>query len=254
MIKKLLILLTVSSMVYMATAEFRTWTDQNGNQIEAEFVGSSGKSIVLKKVDGTQFSIDPMKLSDEDKEYLKGKVPDDLIDESKSALDRPNPLRIEVKLSKKTDTLKNEDMRNRDITLVAKIRKRSLEPYTRKLTAEMFLVGIHKEDGYLVMLDRKKIEFDLADSDDATLEGKTAHIRWLQNSKAGIEYEGNVVVIRDDEGNILDVSGSNRTFERSYEQLSKFNRDEVFTEKTYIKKGTRASLNIDTRQKKNLYL
>lgn len=251
--KRIALCILMIGIAAAAMAEMRTWTDQNGNQLEAEFVDSAGTDIVLKKEDGTQITISPLLLSEQDKEYLKDKVPTDLLDPNKSALDRPKPLRIDVKISKNTDTVKDSDLVNRKITLIAKIRKRSLEPYDRKLTAEMFLVGIHKEDEYLVLLDRTTVEFDLADSNKAAVEGNTASIRYYENRKAGVEYEGNVVVVRDDEGTILDVSGSNRTFERSYKQLSKFKRDDVFTEH-FKKKGTRASLNINTDKKKNLYL
>ena len=252
--EKLFALLLVVAVALETQAEFRTWTDQNGNTVDAEFVGVSGPRVVLKKTDGKEISLSPSLLSDADREYLQGKVPDDLLDASKSALDRSPPLSIEVKISKNTNTLKNEDLVTRDMTLVAKLRKKSTGPYSRKLTAELIMVGIHKEDGYWVMLDRSTIEFDLAGADRVSLEGKTANFRYYANSKAGVEYEGNVVVIRDDEGKVLDVSASSKAFEKSYESLSKFNRDDVFTQKTFTKKGTRSSLNIDTNVRKNLYL
>ncbi len=253
--RQLTILILTAMMAFSAYAELRVWTDLNGNQLEAEFIRSSGKNIILKKADGTQLSVPPMKLSEEDRTYLQGKVPDDLIDPTKSALDRPNPLRIDVKTSKKTDTVKSDGFVNRDVTVVVKVRKRSLEPYDRTLTAELFVVGVHKGDEYLVLLDRTKQEFDFKMGDDAEMQSKVTHIRYFDVAKNGVEYNGNVVVIRDDEGNILEAKGSNRTYERMHEHLIKFKRDDVFTEKTFIKKGTRSSLNIPQGQRgANFYL
>lgn len=239
--KKIGLILIAVGLAFTALAEFRIWTDLNGNFLEAEFVGTSGKNIVLKKRDGKQLSLSPMKLSKEDREYLKGKVPDDLIDESKSALDREKPPRLDVEVTKKTATDKHYDEIHRQVTCIVKIKKLSAKSYSRKLKAELFVFGIDKQHDYYVMLDRKAFDFDFALSDQVELSGEVTRIRYYQSSDYGIEYKGNLVVIRDDEGNVLEVVGSSKKFEKAHEKFVDFKRNDVFSE-DFQKKGTRSSL------------
>ena len=54
----------------MVMAEYRTWTDVQGNTIEAEYKGISNGKVVLVGQDGKEVEVDPAILSDEDREYI----------------------------------------------------------------------------------------------------------------------------------------------------------------------------------------
>lgn len=239
--KKAVLLFVAVGFSISVLAEFRIWTDQNGNQMEAEFIRVSGKNIVLKRKDGKQRTVSPMMLSVDDQEYLWSKIPADLLNPSKSSMDREKPPRLDVKVAKKTDTKKEWDKVDRDISCIIKIRRLSSPGYTRKLKAVLFVLGISKEHDYYVMIDKKDFEFDFNNSPNIELSGNSARITYLQSSNYGIEYKGYVLVITDDEGNELQVLGSSHRLEEGYDKLSKFSRNDVFSQ-SFEKKGTRSSM------------
>lgn len=55
----------------VATASARTWTNQNGNTIEADFVGLNGETLVLKGKDGNNQEIPLASLTDADQRFAK---------------------------------------------------------------------------------------------------------------------------------------------------------------------------------------
>jgi nucleoredoxin len=55
----------------VATASARTWTNQNGNTIEADFVGLNGETLVLKGKDGKNQEIPLASLTDADQSFAK---------------------------------------------------------------------------------------------------------------------------------------------------------------------------------------
>lgn len=219
-----------------ALAEFRTWTDQKGNQIEAEFARVSGKSIVLQKKDGKKLTVPPTLLSDDDQEYLWGKVPEDLLNPAKSVLERETPPRMEIKASKIMDRRKTGyDQVDCDLKYEIMIRKKSAPEYSRKLKAVLYVLGISKEHEYYVMLDKKEFEFDFNQTSTVELSGNEVGITHYQSQNYGVEPKGYLVVVTDDEGNELQVQGSSNKFEGAKDNIAKFHRKDVFTQ-SFVKK------------------
>lgn len=76
---KLLLACLVGLLLLFASfssAEMRTWTRKNGKMFEAEFVkvekDSDGKLVItLRKADGTEMTVHPPGLSDDDRKYVK---------------------------------------------------------------------------------------------------------------------------------------------------------------------------------------
>jgi len=54
----------------LVAAEYRTWTDEKGNVVEAEYRGIKNGKVVLVVRDGKEAEVDPALLSDEDREYI----------------------------------------------------------------------------------------------------------------------------------------------------------------------------------------
>ncbi|MEM9282281.1 MAG: DUF1549 domain-containing protein [Verrucomicrobiota bacterium] len=74
-----LIVITMGSL----HAEVRTWTDESGKTVDAEFVGTIGSGntakVKLKLADGTIYHYDIAKLSEADRLFVKGNLPTDPI-------------------------------------------------------------------------------------------------------------------------------------------------------------------------------
>ena len=54
----------------VAEEDFRTWTSLSGHTLKAKFIKFSGKSVVLKRVDGVQSSFSPRVFVEKDRNYL----------------------------------------------------------------------------------------------------------------------------------------------------------------------------------------
>ena len=94
--KKSVLFIIMAGLAISVSAEFRIWTDKKGNTLEAELAGTEGKKIVLRKQDGKTVTLSPLSLSDDDKEYLHGKVSADLFDPSVDGLDLEKPPRLDL--------------------------------------------------------------------------------------------------------------------------------------------------------------
>jgi hypothetical protein len=57
--------------ICIAEEKFRKWTSSSGRILEAKFIKFSGNSIVLKRVDGRQFTLLPEIFVESDREYLQ---------------------------------------------------------------------------------------------------------------------------------------------------------------------------------------
>ena len=57
--------------ICIAEEKFRKWTSSSGRILEAKFIKFSGNSIVLKRVDGRQFTLSPEIFVESDREYLQ---------------------------------------------------------------------------------------------------------------------------------------------------------------------------------------
>jgi len=55
----------------MVSAEYRTWTDKKGNEIEAEYKGMKNGKVVLVGRDGKEYDVNPAFLSDADREFIQ---------------------------------------------------------------------------------------------------------------------------------------------------------------------------------------
>ena len=225
------------------SAQYRIWTDQKGHAIEAEFKGVDGVNVILCTREGKTFKLSPLKLSTDDQSYLKGKIPDDLFDPSKagSVLDIEKPPRMNIKVTKSTNTIRTEwDWAEKDVTCRVMIIKESSQPYSRTMTASLYTIGRAKYDDYYVMLDVNEYKFDFNDSKEVEFSGEVSRVRYYKSYNYGIEYEGYVVVIKDEEGNEMAYDASGNDLGNSRGKLAQYKRDDVF-DKHFEKKGQRSN-------------
>jgi len=222
--------------------EYRIWTDANGSAIEAEFQGIDGDNIVLTTREGKTFKVSPVKLSLDDQSFLKGKIPDDLLDPTKSVsvLDREKPPTFQIKVSKNTDTVRtNWDWVERDVIVKATLKKTSMQPYSGTMKATLYTLGRAKYDDFYVMLDVKDFTFDFNTSREVEIESDSSRVRYYKSYNYGIEFEGYVVIITDQEGNELGYEASDNKLRDSRNKLAEFKRDDVFN-KRFKSEGRRS--------------
>lgn len=214
-------------------AEMREWTDKKGNKIEAEFNGVKDKKIVLVNEDGKEYRVPLENFSNKDLEYLQGKVPDSLF---KRVLPKAaEPPRLEIDFKKITDTGSTDDdssYRNIDMVTKVAIAKKSAEPYTGKLKAQLFVIGFNKDEDRYIMLDTKEHEFNFKSEDEISFEGAHFIIReYMYDDDYSTQYEGYLVVILDEQGRVLAKRSNSSTFEKNYSKLSKFEKGSYFNKK-----------------------
>lgn len=234
--KKTVLFAIMAGLACSALAEFRIWTDRNGNMLEAELAGTEGKSVVLKKRDGSKLVLSPLVLSDDDQQYLKGKVSDELFDPELDALDMEKPPRLEIAFKKITDANNNLNTSSyRDIDLYSEvsITKRNREPYSGKMKAEVYVIGVCDRKDQLVLLDMAKHEFSFDDGHQET-SFQTGHITIREDrydANWSTEYEGYLVVILDEAGKVMTTKSSSPKFEQNYARIAKFKKGTFFTKR-----------------------
>ena len=220
--KKLVLIMIVAGLAGSALAEFRVWTDRKGNTLEAEFVGTQGKKIILKKQDGTTLTISPLPLTDDDKEYLYGKVPDGLLDPETEALDLEKP-RLEIRFKKVTDTDNELEVKGfRDIHIVgrAKIIRKSTKPYPGQLTAFMYVIGHNDRINGYVLLDSTAHDLDLKKNHEISLSGNTFIIHEDKELYTfNTQYAGYVVVVKDEENSLIAIKSSHPKYQENYKKF-----------------------------------
>ena len=230
--KKLILIGIVACMALSALAEFRLWTDRKGNTLEAEFAGTKGKNIVLKKRDGTTLAISPIPLSDDDKEYLYGKVPDGLLDPETNALDLEKP-RLEIRFKKVTDTDNELEVKGfRDIHIVgrAKIIRKSTKPYPGQLNAHMYVIGHNERINGYVLLDSTSHDLDLKNNHEISLTGNTFIMHEDKELYTfNTQYAGYVVVVKDEDKNIIATKSSHPKYLENYKKFENREKGSVYT-------------------------
>ena len=72
--KRLLTTFCMTSILFFsdikAVEEFRSWTNKDGNSIEAKFIKFKEEQIEIRRRDGFTFTLDPSTLSQDDQDYL----------------------------------------------------------------------------------------------------------------------------------------------------------------------------------------
>jgi len=94
------------------------------------------------------------------------------------------------------------------ISLTVKIRKAGGQPYTKPLTAELYVIGRQVHTGYLGIIGIVKKQFTLVPDKDNTFEFTSPMYAVGQTSgniNVGGKYETYLVVIVDEDGNIIET-------------------------------------------------
>lgn len=197
------------SLCTSGMAEFRIWTDKNGDHLEAEFVCISAGKIVLQDRNNRKYRLLPESLSEKDRKYAALLVPP----------------RLDLNVSKSKDTRSiGYDSEEEMLICKVTVKKTSSQPYPGDLTAELMVIGKELQSGDYIVLAKAKETFRLGKSGDF-YELSSERIRLQKYEgyyhESGTEYSGFLTVVRDPEGRVIAIKASRDTFEKKAEELLK---------------------------------
>jgi len=189
--------------VVAKAADMRIWTAVNGQTLEAKFIQMSGPKVVLEKPDGKRIMIAKDNLCMADHEYLAVAIPPEL----KFEVDRD-------KDSQKTAQGYSYTFRRETVTLAVTIKKVNRDECSRKFKAKLYMLAESKggDSSYMVM-EHKEHSFDFIRGNNTHFDASSTVKNYEGYSYSrGWEYDGYVIVVEDEEGQIVATDASKSTF------------------------------------------
>jgi len=196
----LLICFTLTSLFFSGSvsAEMRIWEDTSGTSVKAEFVREIFGAVELRRPDGGLQSIPLEKLSAQDTEYLRTRIPPE----------------IELVVRKqKRGKVRNEDfVRDGDVINVVtadiQVKKKSRPPFTGILRAEVYLIGkeVATDDYRLSGRETYQVQFTEENQGVCTFQSSAdfrVYEEYNELEVRGAEYAGYLVIVMDSMGNRL---------------------------------------------------
>lgn len=202
----LLLIGAVFSLAIIVSAESRTWTDKNGNTLEAEFVKMIGDRVVLKTAD-KELIVPRAGLDEKDQEYLAAVVPPEL--------------EIKVEQDKNVKRLAEAfgyTQKQETNTLKVAIRKTSKQPSSGKFNCAVYMVGLSVGDFYEISRNKvigykvQPFTFIENNATNFTATCSTVIDDWI-DKKEGWQYDGYLIVVRDDQGKLITTRSSKDTYD-----------------------------------------
>ncbi len=198
--------------------ELRVWTAVNGQTIEAKFIQMSGLKVVLETTDSKRIMITKSNLCAADQKYLADVIPPEL----KIDIDKD----VDSRKLHETDgyTEKQET-----VTLNIVIKKLNPDPCTRKFKAHVYFIGEAPRSGKRKVVAQK--EQDVSFLKHNTV--KFAATATMQHDDYGPEYsfvghvdfgwefEGYILVIKDETGQAIAVESNKSTYKASLAKIEK---------------------------------
>ncbi len=203
------------SLLAESVAEYRKWTDRDGQTVTAEYVRREVESVVLRNEEGAEFKVDHGMLSDADQEYVM--------------IHTPPRIEINVEPGVNSYTVGYLGNDGYDYTVKyevvepsVRLRRTSTEHYTAPLTLEMVILGRIREVDRYIIIDSSRIPFSFTGSTgyEFTHYGYPLDLQQIKGSwKSGIEYEGYLVAVRDSRGILIAVKGSKLALEKNADEV-----------------------------------
>lgn len=198
-------------LVCAAHAEFRVWSSKDGiSNVEAQFIQMAGNKVVLEKKDGTRVMVPRSKLCDKDQEYLASIVPPE----------------IAIKIDKDTSTEKTSESyyteHKRDtIVIKVSIKKSSKDPCTQKFKATLYVVAGSYSGGSsrVIATTDKSFSFEKDDAIELKASGSVEYSNSYSSGKSGEEYEGYIVVVEDEKGQVVKVDTNKSVYQSKLNEI-----------------------------------
>ena len=195
-----------------AFADFRVWSSKDGSSnVEARFIKSQGKNVVLEKKDGKRVVVPKSKLSAADMEYLVGVIPPEI--------------KLDVDVDKDTMTISESEYHQRkkvDLSFVVDIKKINKDKCDRSFSAQFYAIAesINGDAKMVIAFEEHSFSFKNNNTSQFSAEAEVTYTDdyW---EKAGWEYEGYIVVVKGDDGSVLAMDTTKSAYENAMETIHK---------------------------------
>ncbi len=193
--------------------KMRIWTMVDGRTFKAKFMTTIAGKVSLKNRKGKQLTLPENRFCEADREFIQLETPPQLdINFSKSSKQRVFPF-----------TLSQEIPRSSYFTFKATIKKTSVKPYDRELTAEYFAIGAEFGGEKHILLDYRKENFFLTKKNGGRFEFSGNPVELVDyasnGQRRGKKYGGYLVVVTDARGEIIAHNASSKLFFGNLENL-----------------------------------
>jgi hypothetical protein len=205
-----------------ANAEMRIWTSRKGDTVDAEYVRMYGRKVVLKTAEGELLHVTADGLCDDDHEYL--------------ATVTAVPPKIQIEVDDDLERYKKayggyREDEEQTVTCNVVIQKTNTEPCLGNFKALLYIIGEEKEGTKKKILGIKQhavsfvqqqsTEFSLT----ATVKNRTGYM-WAD----GFEYEGYLVCIEDDGGEMVALETNINSYGTHRDIIRKSSTGSIYTE------------------------
>ncbi|CAA6692066.1 Unannotated [Lentimonas sp. CC19] len=232
---KLILLFFVSTLVLtisMSASDFRTFKSSDGRSIEGKIVSvDSSNKVSLKLSNGQSYNGVRLSLfSDEDQVYIleweKRRVANEIAQRENAQLMPDSRLLIMVKSARDNDLNEKGDPDNREVQYepALTIDNKEKDNSFKKVKGTLVFIGqsVLKKKEYHILY-RQDFTLDLPAGERTKWKGKNftnVYDDYSANGSAfGAEYEGYLVVLRDNEGSVRILKGSKSSWERDYKAI-----------------------------------
>ncbi len=203
--------------------KMRRWISATGKEIEAEYVSTSGTSVILKTVKGKQIKISKDKLSLADLEYIVLKNPPKF---AINFIKLSNSQSGRYKLSPTEMTWASSQLpRVNDFTFGAKIKQRGAGEYSYPLTLEYFAIGQERNGNRYILLDRGESTFVPTTENERTHRLTGTPIEFVEynvgGSERGQKPSGYLITLTDKTGRIIQHKASSAWLWEQIDNLKK---------------------------------
>ena len=214
MLKSILfMLIAVCFWASQSMADFRIWSSQDGaSNTEAQFIQMSGDKVVLEKRDGSRIMVPMNRLCTKDQEHLASIV--------------PPALKFVVKKGSSNENLYEYaySTKVRETTTIAvEIKKTSKAPCTQKLKAYLFVVAKSYKGSSRALIAKKDVSFSFDKQDSVSIQasGSVVYRDSYGGGKTGWDYEGYVVLVEDENGQVIAVDPNKSVYESKLSVIRK---------------------------------
>ena len=197
--------------------KFREWTLIDGKLFKATFVSKSGDTVFFENEKGKQAKVNFSELIDSDQDFITLlKPPKFDIDFVKST---------SVRFIKTTPYLEEEAPRINDFVFTVKIKKNDTKEFDQEIFVEFFAIAKELIGDKYILVDRQKSSFIPSKENEFSHTFSGPPIEFMEyvydGDRRGKEYAGNLVILYDKFGRVIDFQTSNKWLYENLDDLKK---------------------------------
>lgn len=222
---KRLIIYGMVSVLFLCTtvqAEMRVWTSKKGDTVAAEYVKMSGSKVVLKTAEGKTLRVPVSGLCDDDQMYLS----------HKTAVPPKIQIEVDDDLERKKKGYGGEfEEEEQSVLCTVVIKKTNREPCLGNFKARLWIIGEEAEGTQKKILGIKEqaVSFAKDSVTEFSLKATTSCQRGYMWAN-GYEYEGFIVCVEDESGEMVAIESNQNAYERSMFVIRKSSQGSIYTE------------------------